>query len=244
MGAKEEKEEEEEEEEEEDLIPLQDQTVFGTGIKRKRVRFVPAQSDPPFSANPITSKTGDRYLSIVLRDLGLSTAGKSLGDGPEEVSEATFQSPLTTSDNSAERLCEICQLPIASIERNPISSAKPHEASLAHQVCLSHSHPPSHIDRRRLGLKCLSSYGWDPDSRLGLGAIGDGIRVPIKVKVKNNTLGLGIKENGAIQKRPEKTEKLDARQVRHKEQELRRKQQKLQELFYRNDDVEKYLGSG
>lgn len=235
-------------EEEEYLVPLKDQSVFGAGIKRKRVPFVPATSDSsPLSSNPTTNQTEDRYLSIVLPNAGFGKAEKSLGDGLAKIPEVTSQGHLTTvsSNNSSEHLlCEICRLPMTSIDRTTISSAKPHEASLAHQVCLSHSHPPSHLDRKRLGLKCLSSYGWDPDSRLGLGATGDGMRVPIKVKLKNNTLGLGIKENSVMQKRPEKIKRLDAKQARRKEKESKRKQQKLQELFYRNDDVEKYLGPG
>lgn len=122
---------------------------------------------------------------------------------------------------------------------------KPHETSLVHQVCLAHSHPPSHLDRNRAGVKYLSSYGWDPDSRLGLGAKGEGVRVPIKAKVKNDTVGLGVER--AISKGQvvaKKVERLDAKGLRRKELEGKKREKRLQQMFYGADDVEKYLGTG
>ena len=97
------------------------------------------------------------------------------------------------------------------------------------------------MDRSRQGFKYLSSYGWDPDSRQGLGATGKGIRAPIKAKVKNDTVGLGAKTKEAAKPLDAKVERLDAKQVRKKDMEDRRKRERLQEIFYRNDDVEKYL---
>lgn len=77
-----------------------------------------------------------------------------------------------------------------------------------------------------------------------MGVAGHGIRVPIKAKPKNNTVGIGAEKIFQAPKPSEKKQKLDAKQVRQKEQEARRKRERLQELFYRNDDVEKYLGLG
>lgn len=109
-------------------------------------------------------------------------------------------------------------------------------------VCLKHSHPPPDFDRTRPGLKYLSSYGWDPDSRLGLGASGEGIRAPIKVKIKNDTLGLGIELQDGVKAQIKKKESLNAKQARRKDSENKKKGEKLQELFYGNDDLQKYLG--
>lgn len=236
------------ENDEEYLVPLQDQRVFGAGIKRKRVPFVPARTDSPLlSPRSPSSKIGERYLSIVLKDAGLAKGDRT----PKVFSPEHVEAPaeghmaaVSTEESTEPVLCEICRLPIGHANRTMLSSSGPHEASLAHQVCLVHSHPPSHLDRTRKGLQYLSSYGWDPDSRLGLGVVGEGIRIPIKAKPKNNTLGLGAEKNLQTQKPSEKKQKLDAKQVRLKEQEAKRKREKLQELFYRNDDVERYLGQG
>lgn len=236
------------ESDEEYLVPLQDQRVFGAGIKRKRVPFVPARTDSPsLSTRSPSSSIGDHYLSIVLKDTGPARGD----DGPEEfkpehvgaIAEG-HMAAVSLEDSAEPVLCEICRLPIEHTSRILLSNSRPHEASLSHQVCLAHSHPPSHLDRTRKGLQYLSSYGWDPDSRLGLGVAGEGIRVPIKAKPKNNTVGLGAQINLQARKPSEKKQKLDAKQVRQEELQARRKRERLQELFYRNDDVEKYLGSG
>ena len=222
-----------------DSTPFEVQRLFGAGIKRKRVDFVPAgtlSTAAPKETNPPTF-TGDQYLSLVLKN-GLHSKNPSKTDidvsnGPE----SSFQDQR----DSKGVICEICNLPF-----NDSDSAikTPHKASIAHQVCLKHSYPPSHLDRERQGLKYLSSYGWDPDSRLGLGASGEGIRVPVKAKVKNNTVGLGVELREPKDVPEEKMEKLDAKKVRKKELEDRRKRESLQQIFYGNDDVEKYLGGG
>lgn len=93
-------------------------------------------------------------------------------------------------------------------------------------------------------MKYLTSYGWDPDSRLGLGAKGEGILAPVKAKVKSDTVGLGVVFPKGVDKRKmeKKVEKLDAKRVRKMEEEGKKRRERLQELFYRNDDLERYLG--
>ena len=118
-----------------------------------------------------------------------------------------------------------------------------HEASIAHQVCIPHSHPPSHIDRIRPGLKYLSFYGWNADSRLGLGVNGDGIRIPIKTKLKNDNRGLGTITNGTARVTGGKVEKLDAGKVREDQEARRMKGDRLKEMFWFNDDVKRHLGN-
>ncbi|KAI4242124.1 MAG: hypothetical protein L6R40_004166 [Gallowayella cf. fulva] len=223
-------------------IPLQDQSVFGAGMRRKNIVFVPA-AKPKQHCIPEspTHGTGDRYLSIVLN----RASGSS--DGPVQHVQ---QEAATTTSNLGGRfdgsICEICRLPISSSHHQDarVESSKHHETSLAHQVCLEHSHPPSHLDRTRQGLQYLSSYGWDPDARLGLGASGTGIRVPIKAKPKNDTMGLGLlapSPLSRVSKPPLK--KLDAKQTRKAEEKAQKDRRKLQSLFYQKEDVEKFLGS-
>ena len=240
--------------EDECLIPLQDQRVFGAGIKRKRVAFVPAASSSNLVLPSTSANVGERYLSIVFpsNEATLSNVAKKKsaisensgsdsgsGSGSNRVTEGD---PQETWRNGF--ACQVCNLPVRDAASTGASS-KPHQALIAHQVCLPHSPPPSHLDRNRQGLKYLSSYGWDPDSRLGLGAAGDGIRAPIKVKIKNDTLGLGVKrlkECNVAKRPPAKLQKLDAKQVRSQELGARKRGQRLQEMFYRHDDVERYLG--
>ena len=229
---------------EEDFSPGEQRRIFGAGIKRRRIDFVAAAA--PTQAIQLSPQTtpavsaGDRYLSIVLKN-GASTEDNKLTSaevpGPER-SATQQQHELKGA------VCGVCNLPIEAPE-NPTSTASTnHESTIAHMVCLTHSYPPSHLDRSRHGLKYLSSYGWDPDSRQGLGATGDGIRAPIKAKVKNDTVGLGVKTKGNKKPIDAKVERMDAKQVRKKDMEDRRKWERLQQMFYRNDDVEKYLGGG
>jgi hypothetical protein len=261
--------------EEEYFIPLEDQRVFGAGIKRKRVQFVPAvepnlsttTSKPDKAAS--SSSVGDTYLSIVLKRSKSEPIEKNTDstldeNKKHEVTPSDSRERATRTDSSNDKTsptpetapetrsssqslpdsnCEICHLPLRTTSN---LSPTAHHSSIAHQVCLEHSHPPSHIDRARSGLKYLSSYGWDPDSRRGLGARGEGIRQPLKGKIKNDTVGLGVSE--ALLATKKKGERdpppLNAKEVRKREAEGRKKGERLREMFYRNDDVEKYLGGG
>ncbi|KAI9815371.1 MAG: hypothetical protein M1832_005510 [Thelocarpon impressellum] len=229
---------------EEYFVPLQDQRVFGAGIKRKRVQFVPAKEASSATTPPRTDATstgepnraGDYYLSVVLAS----------GQKP----------PIDESKEDADipRRCEVCDLPFPPSDAAADNAAMPtsetrHAASLAHQVCLTHSAPPSHLDRQRLGLQYLSSYGWDPDTRLGLGASGrEGITAPIKGRLKRDTLGVGVKvpegKRGMVRAAGKiKVEKLGAGEVRKREAEARRKGERLREMFYGRDEVLRYLGN-
>lgn len=200
------------------FLAAEDQRVFGAGIKRKRVPFVPATTtESPTVTKPETA-IGDKYLSIVLKK-------------PE-------QEPEEAAGDANSPVCEICGHWLKDS----------HMSSISHQLCLQHSHPPSHLPREHVGLKILGSHGWDPDSRLGLGAAGEGIRVPIKSKPKNNTAGLGVeirrKSGDRLFEVKEVAEnkKLNAKEVRVQEEEGRKRAQRLQRNFY-GKDLSQYLGT-
>ena len=220
------------------FIPLQDQKVFGAGISRKKVNFIPSRGveEELASACP-NPRPGDRYLSIVMK--------RSEGADNRETKGIEQNSPANQSserDRTFNTLCEVCKLPVEK-DNIGIQRIRSHEASIAHQACLSHSHPPSHLDRTRQGLKYLSTYGWDPDSRRGLGATGTGIRIPIKAKPKYDSLGIGvgpISTSSKVTKQPRK--KLDAKQTRKAEEDSRKARQRIRNMFYQHDDVKKYLG--
>lgn len=276
------------------FVPLEDQRVFGAGIKRKRVPFVRATDDlhttapsAPISNTPARS-VADIYSSIVLskkQKTDTINADKQEKEAVADLKDEISRAPIATIPSSetmiitqptseqqkdvvtvAERtVCEICNLPVTTNppkdtdldELEPISTTTkhtPHEASMVHQICLQHSHPPSHLDRTRHGLRYLASYGWDPDSRVGLGAEGrTGILQPIKPKAKTTTSGLGLtKEDedaiaarkGLRKQQQEQRQKLNAKQVRLAHLADKKKGEKLRELFYASDDIQRYLGGG
>ncbi|CAI7669194.1 unnamed protein product [Penicillium pancosmium] len=231
------------------FLPLEDQSIFATRP----------------SSTPSGPSIADAYLSIVLKKQATANTTPSSPNPPTEQNQEPSprethsappsshapspQPPPQTTDH-----CEICNLPLSTDPSKETSESdsidRPHEASLAHQVCLTHSHPPSHLDRTRVGLKYLSTYGWDPDSRRGLGAPGrEGIREPLKGRVKNDTAGLGagLDADGDRIKDPpppppKKVQKLNAKQMRKNQMEERKRGEKLRNLFFMSDDVLKYLG--
>jgi len=231
-------------------IPLRDQRYFGAGIKRKRVQFVPssianAQQSTSLPSTPSTS-AADRYLSIVLKKPNTATSASTPPEesilnpttDPEHVgvgAVAIDTRDAPEADSARTARCDICHRPLSA----PDSIR--HESSIAHQICLAHSHPPSHIDRTRKGLAVLESHGWDADSRLGLGAQGsEGRLYPVRATENPSRVGLGAKFEKVKEK--EKSAKLDAGKVRLIEKEGKKKAEALRNAFYRNEEVEKYLG--
>ncbi|KAJ5091933.1 hypothetical protein NUU61_006803 [Penicillium alfredii] len=265
------------------FLPLEDQRVFGAGIRRTRVPFVRSSEHElnttgpgaSSSSTPPGASIANTYLSIVMKQQPVNTrtftspntptpqestppprtaqsappTAKAISPPPPPASLPT-QPPYPGHTNTPTH-CEVCNLPLSSnqapSDQTP-TTTRPHEASLAHQVCLTHSHPPSHLDRSRAGLRYLSTYGWDPDSRLGLGAPGrEGIREPLKGRIKNDTAGLGVGldadgDRVAPRPPPPKVQNLNAKQARRGAAEARRKGEKLRNMFFQSDEVLKYLG--
>ena len=231
------------------VIPLRDQRVFGAGVKRKRINFVPPapDTDEP-TRSRVSSSVADRYLSTVIQQETVALAlpndapierSASFPEPRGDTSQQTFEDSLKES----EKLCEICKLPMTDPPPDPRggSLTTSHATSIAHQVCLKHSRPPSHLDRDRLGLQYLAAYGWDPNARNGLGTTSQGIAAPIKAVQKNDTLGIGILFDRAKTRKVVKPKKLNAKEAREMDDQSRRKGQRLQELFYANDDLQRYL---
>lgn len=152
-------------------IPLRDQRYFGAGLKRKRIQFVPSTTVTAAQSLPTTSSTSvaDRYLSIVLKKAkpespGLETSLESGGHATAHTEHQTHDAPGTPDEGTPTvARCDICHRPVTASDAQTQVN---HERSITHQICLQHSHPPSHIDRTRKGLNVLESQGWDPDTRL------------------------------------------------------------------------------
>ncbi|KAL2286283.1 hypothetical protein FJTKL_07071 [Diaporthe vaccinii] len=225
-----------------DDIPLQHKKPFGSGLRRNEIKFVPASNEGAEAEKQQREKSkgqsiSDFYLSMVLKK-------------PEAA--ATHKEPAKPP------VCDICSMPLTPADDNTSSStstssrkpAGPHEASIAHQVCLAHSHPPSALDRSRMGLSVLAAQGWDPDARAGLGAAGQGTQYPVKAKPKEDRLGVGVvvpKDGAAKKKKAKEKERpklLDAKKVRKMAAEDRKRADKLQKELFGRVDLERYLGPG
>ncbi|KAJ5969746.1 hypothetical protein N7501_005994 [Penicillium viridicatum] len=251
-------------EDEDYFLPPEQQRPFSSGIRRKRVQFVRSSDLDTTTAPTPSSSSGtsiaDKYLSIVMDQAAANTSPSTptqrapsppIRTHSAPPTQDIIPPPPTTGPTPAPapatpEYCEVCKLPIPKSTAN----TRPHEASLAHQICLTHSHPPSHLDRTRSGLRYLSTYGWDPDSRLGLGASGrEGIREPIKPRAKHGTAGLGTgldRDGDPLPPRPVpvKVQKLNAKQARNKIAEDKKRAERMRKAFYQNDQVMKYLGEG
>lgn len=224
------------------FLPLVDQRVFGAGIKRKRVAFVSASEEDAQLSQKSTANipAGDRYLSLVLKQKTDADSSLTGSDNP---------SPAVPDTESTPSICIVCDQPLSL----DCGERDGHDSSIAHQICLAHSHPPSHLDRRRTGLKYLQGYGWDPDARKGLGARQEGILAPVKTKQKNDTVGIGIEEIyedvDTNSKRMRKSQniqqdvvKLNAKAVREMETEKSKRAERLRQSFY-GKDLSAYLSS-
>ncbi|KAK4112308.1 hypothetical protein N656DRAFT_732631 [Canariomyces notabilis] len=225
-----------------DDIPLQHKRPFGAGLHKKAIAFVPASDtggqlksvDSSSVARPLRQDVADLYLSMVM---------------PAEDAEKDKLKPITTplplktrthsiSEEVTPDICPLCNLPLSS------EDFVPHEQSFAHQVCLPHSHPPSAIDRNRKGLAYLSAYGWDPDERRGLGAEQQGIQFPVKARVKDDNLGVGMHIPKGLPPPKKKEQLLDAKKVRKMAREEKRRGERLREELFGDGRLGKYLGRG
>ena len=219
-----------------DGFQVQDETstrpkIFGAGMERKHIAFVPESqhSERKEAAKP--DNLGDRYLSIVL--------GKEIASS---TSNTTLQSEngRDSSQASENATCAICG-GLVDADESAEDATTLHDLSVAHQSCLEHSYPPSHLDHRRQGVRYLKAHGWDINGRKGLGVNETGRLAPVKARTKNDTVGLGM--NVPLKREVvDKPRLLDAGNIRKMDDADRYKHQKLQRLFYQSDDVSRYLG--
>jgi G-patch domain len=131
------------------------------------------------------------------------------------------------SDSEIAELCRVCNLPL------PPSSKlrREHNHSIAHLARVVDDRPnplkPLPIDQSSFGYKVLSSQGWDHKDRHGIGAADNkGRREPVKAsRVKNDTVGLGIKAD-KIKKAVEEKKLLESgkeiRERYEKEKQIRK----------------------
>ncbi|KAK4215701.1 hypothetical protein QBC37DRAFT_418774 [Rhypophila decipiens] len=232
-------------------IPLQHRRPFGTRLFQTQfIAFVPAAEATYTSEQHSQAKEEEKNSSVPEMYLNLvqSSNSGSTGNKPPTVNNPTTQE--TGQEAEAEpqiqtTRCQVCQRSI------PVSEQKAHETSIPHQSRLEHSHPPSALNRNRMGLAYLSGHGWDPDARKGLGASHQGIQYPLKTKAKDDKLGIGIKlpnknlpPMGAKNNERSQGKLLGAGQVRKLVKEEKRKLEKIRRQLFGNDKQERYLEKG
>lgn len=203
--------------------PFTSHQAYGRGLWKNPIAFVPAAPAVPSTpSNTIDGQSiAQKYLAIMFPN----------------------GQPIPEPDTYP--LCGICGTPVKE------SDHRIHFISSAHQAALPRTPIPSAIDRTRMGLKYMQTYGWDVDARMGLGANGEGMLFPLVPKEKRDKLGLGVDRkaeerskrlgNGVGVTRKGEV-KLDAGKVQKLAKAEKRKHEKLQRMFYGNDEVEMYLG--
>jgi hypothetical protein len=204
-------------------LPFTSHPAYGRGLWRNPISFVPATpSTTTASSKPVDGQSiAQKYLAIMFPN----------------------GQPLREPD--AYPLCGICGEPVKETDH------RIHFLSAAHQAALPRAPVPSAIDRTRMGLKYMQNFGWDVDARVGLGANGEGMLFPLVPKEKRDKLGLGIDKKAEERRRglmngrgvaKQGEIRLDAGKIQKLAKVEKRKHDKLQRMFYGNDEVEKYLG--
>ncbi|KAH4209204.1 hypothetical protein HBH64_026130 [Parastagonospora nodorum] len=202
-------------------IPFAQQPAYGRGLWKNPIHFVSAAPDTPIATAPGKGNTmAEKYMAIM------------------------FPNGQPQPKADAYPACSICGEPVKEKDQ------RMHFLSPAHQAALPRAPIPSAIDRTRMGLKYMSKHGYDVDARVGLGASGQGMLFPLVPKEKRDKFGLGIEKKEHEKKRAlggasaadVKEGRLDAGKVRKLAKVEKRKHDKLQRMFYGNDEVEKYLG--
>lgn len=236
-----------------DETPLQNKRPFGSGLHKKPViAFVPASSENseslPDSNNNEPEKPfniSEWYLAFVCKKPSSSTDEPSPG-----TSIASPAAEDQKEGGSQTEMCEVCKIPF------PTSGKIAHITSISHQVRLPHSHPPSSLDRSRMGVSVLSDQGWDPDSRKGLGSSQQGIAYPLKPKPKDDKLGIGamapakgkqnhlLSTNSGGRKGETPKKILGAGRMRRLYKEEKRRTARIHHELFGDDKLEKYLGKG
>jgi hypothetical protein len=201
--------------------PFVEHPAYGRGLWKNPIQFVSAAPDAPIEAAPGNGSTlAEKYMAIM------------------------FPNGQPQPKPEAYPLCGICGQPVKEQDQ------RMHYLSPAHQAALPRAPIPSAIDRTRMGLKYMSKHGYDVDARVGLGAAGQGMLFPLMPKEKRDKFGLGIDKKEHEKKRAlggasaadVKEGKLDAGKIRKLATIEKKKHEKLQRMFYGNDEVEKYLG--
>lgn len=194
-------------------------------------------STEPFVNQPVT-KSLWRYPVKFVSASSTDTAIKPAAPKPLSIADQYLAIVLPnglTKKEVTHPICPTCKEPITEADE------RAHFLSIGHQMAIPRGPTPSSIDRTRMGLKYMEKFGWDVDSRKGLGATGEGILAPIIPKEKRDNYGLGLKVEKQKDVEEKAKENLDAGKMKKKIAEDKKKAERLQRMFYGDDNVEQYL---
>jgi hypothetical protein len=183
--------------------------------KRPEIRFQTASEDV-VEGETSNEDRGEAVASFYRTITGTPTTTST----PDVI---IIDSPI---DESVEEICSVCRLPLPSSAR----LRRKHLGTTAHLVKVVDVPSPVNplpIDRKSYGYRVLSSQGWSDKERHGIGAEDNkGRREPVKAtRVKNDTVGLGIKGKKVQQVIKEKKSiqsGKDIREAYEKEKYIRR----------------------
>ena len=156
------------------------------------------------------------------------------------VTEPSFPQPEIISPEAPQSaegsvtICPTCRLPL------PLSKLlqRKHNLSTAHLSKVIDSRPPPlnplPIDRSSYGYRVLLSQGWSDTDRYGIGAEDNkGRREPVKAsRVKNDTVGLGIKGKKIKEAVREKRLIQSGKEIRRKYEEEKQWRKELMEYMH------------
>lgn len=199
--------------------------------KRPEIRFQQESQEIPTEGQvPPKSDRGELVASFYR-----SITSPPITDPPSPA--CSHEVPLIDPPPGTEpvELCPTCQLPLPS---DPKLQRK-HNCSLAHLSKVVDSRPapvnPLHIDKSSYGYKVLLSQGWTDKDRHGIGAEDNkGRREPVKAsRVKNDTVGLGIKGKKKVKEAIQETKSIQsAKEIRKRyEKEKRIREQWIQYMY-------------
>ena len=196
-------------------IPFREETLLETVQEGERLKSNHGETIASF------------YRSITTPPVTVPTTPLANQEDNEE--------PLLLEGPGPPILCPVCSLPLPS----SLKARRAHDSSTAHLCRVVEPRPtslkPLNLDRSSIGYKVLTSQGWSENDRHGLGAENNkGRREPVKAsRVKNDTVGLGIKE-GKVKEIAEETKRLrSGKEIRRRYERERKRHQALMEYMSR-----------
>ncbi|ODQ53888.1 hypothetical protein SAICODRAFT_6671 [Saitoella complicata NRRL Y-17804] len=157
-----------------------------------------------------------------------SSEGEWVEEDLEETASVTPSEMLMVSASTF--VCPTCN---TDVNRADVTL---HNTSIAHLSRLKHSQAllnPLHIKPSSFGYKQLVAAGWSPFQPQGIGAEGrEGQREPVKVKVKTDTMGVGVKVLPKGDVEVPKPGTLDGRAIRKMHEAEQKKRKRLMDYMH------------
>jgi len=159
---------------------------------REETQLETVEEDEPSKSNH-GEAIASFYRSITTPPVTVPTTPLADQDETEE----DYNEALLVEGPPPPILCPVCNLPLPS----SLKARREHNSSTAHLSRVIDPRPPAlkplNLDSSSIGYKVLTLQGWSEKDRHGLGAEDNkGRREPVKAsRVKNDTVGLGIKES-------------------------------------------------